>query len=65
MSRMTTCDVLGRIAEQYGERDIAIADYRKVKKPKEPLTLPTSTWRLAQIRLKATPGIADQTATAK
>ncbi len=45
--------VLGRIAEQYGERDIAIADYRKLEKPKEPLSLPTSTWRLAQIRLKA------------
>ena len=29
--------VLGRIAEQYGEREIAIADYRKLKKPKEPL----------------------------
>jgi tetratricopeptide (TPR) repeat protein/transglutaminase-like putative cysteine protease len=45
--------VLGRIAEQYGERDIAIADYRKLEKPKEVLTLPTSTWKLAQIRLKA------------
>ncbi len=55
--------VLGRIAEQYGERDIAIADYRKLEKPKEPLTLPTSTWRLAQIRLKAMG--ADETATAK
>ena len=45
--------VLGRIAEQYGERDIAIADYRKLEKPKEVLAIPTSTWRLAQIRLKA------------
>ena len=27
--------VLGRIAEQYGEREIAIADYRKLEKPKE------------------------------
>lgn len=45
--------VLGRIAEQYGERDIALADYRKLQKPKEPLSVPTSTWRLAQIRLKA------------
>jgi tetratricopeptide (TPR) repeat protein len=45
--------VLGRIAEQYGEREIAIADYRKMEKPKEPLAVPTSTWRLAQIRLKA------------
>ena len=55
--------VLGRIAEQYGERDIAIADYRKMEKPKEPLSLPTSTWRLAQMRLKAMR--ADETATAK
>jgi len=45
--------VLGRIAEQYGERDIAIADYHKLQKPKRVLAIPTSTWRLAQIRLKA------------
>ena len=45
--------VLGRIAEQYGERDIAIADYSRLKKPKEVLSLPTSTWQLAQRRLKA------------
>jgi tetratricopeptide (TPR) repeat protein/transglutaminase-like putative cysteine protease len=45
--------VLGRIAEQYGEREIAIADYRKMEKPKEVLSIPTSTWRLAQIRLRA------------
>jgi tetratricopeptide (TPR) repeat protein/transglutaminase-like putative cysteine protease len=45
--------VLGRIAEQYGERDIAIADYRKMKKPQEIITIPTSTWRLAQMRLTA------------
>jgi tetratricopeptide (TPR) repeat protein/transglutaminase-like putative cysteine protease len=45
--------VLGRIAEQYGEREIAIADYDKLKKPKEILAIPTSTWRLAQMRLKA------------
>ena len=45
--------VLGRIAEDFGERDIAIADYRKLEKPKEALAIPTSTWRLAQNRLKA------------
>lgn len=45
--------VLGRIAEQYGERDIAIADYRKLDKPKNTIQLPTSTWHLAQMRLKA------------
>lgn len=42
----------GRIAEQYGEREIAIADYRKLEKPKRPLEIPTSTYRLAQMRLK-------------
>jgi predicted Zn-dependent protease len=43
----------GRIAEQYGEREIAIADYRKLEKPKEVMDIPESTWRLAQMRLKA------------
>ncbi len=43
----------GRIAEQYGEREIAIADYRKLEKPKEILAIPTSSYRLAQMRLKA------------
>ncbi len=55
--------VLGRIAEQYGERDIAIADYRKLKKPDRILAIPTSTWRLAQMRLNAMG--ADQSASAK
>jgi tetratricopeptide (TPR) repeat protein/transglutaminase-like putative cysteine protease len=53
--------VLGRIAEQYGEREIAIADYRKLEKPKEVLALSTSTWELAQIRLKAM-GVEETTA---
>jgi tetratricopeptide (TPR) repeat protein len=43
---------LGRIAEQYGEREIAIADYRKLDKPKEILAIPTSSYTLAQARLK-------------
>jgi len=43
----------GLIAEQYGEREIAIADYRKLKQPKEPLEIPTSSYTLAQMRLKA------------
>jgi tetratricopeptide (TPR) repeat protein len=43
----------GRIAEQYGERDIAIADYRKLQKPKYTLEIPTSSYKLAQMRLKA------------
>ncbi len=45
--------VLGRIAEQYGERDSAIADYRKLKKPERVLAISTSTWQLAQMRLNA------------
>jgi transglutaminase-like putative cysteine protease/Flp pilus assembly protein TadD len=43
----------GLIAEQYGERDIAIADYRKLQKPKYILAIPESSWKLAQMRLKA------------
>jgi len=44
--------VLGRIAEQFGERETAINDYRKIEKPKSPFGLPTSSWQLAQNRLK-------------
>lgn len=54
----------GRIAEQYGERDIAIADYRKLEKPKEPLAIPTSSWELAQMRLKVLKADAAPTQTA-
>jgi transglutaminase-like putative cysteine protease len=43
----------GLIAEQLGERDIAIGDYRKLKLPKEPLEVPTSSYTLAQMRLRA------------
>jgi tetratricopeptide (TPR) repeat protein len=43
----------GRIAEQYGEREVAIADYRKLEKPKDPIVISTSTYQLAQDRLKA------------
>ena len=43
----------GRIAEQYGERDVAIADYRKLQKPKFALAIPISSYTLAQMRLKA------------
>ena len=43
----------GRIAEQYGERNVAIADYNRVTKPKNPLQVSNSSYRLAQIRLEA------------
>jgi tetratricopeptide (TPR) repeat protein len=51
----------GRIAEQYGERETAIADYRKLEKPKQALALSTSSYRLAQMRLKAM-GVTSETA---
>lgn len=43
----------GRIAEQYGERAIAVADYSRVAKPKYALTIPSSSYRLAQMHLQA------------
>lgn len=48
----------GRIAEQYGERDIALADYARVAKPKHDVEIPDSSYQLAQIHtaaLKAQP----------
>jgi hypothetical protein len=42
----------GRIAEQYGESQTAIADYDRVTKPKKAVSLPGSTYQLAQDRLK-------------
>ena len=43
----------GRIAEQFGARDVAMADYRKLQKPKIVTTISTSSYQLAQNRLKA------------
>jgi tetratricopeptide (TPR) repeat protein/transglutaminase-like putative cysteine protease len=43
----------GRIAEQYGERDVAISDYRRIAKPKDAMLIPTSSYQLAQNRTKA------------
>ncbi|MGH9497090.1 MAG: hypothetical protein ACRD3B_18995, partial [Candidatus Sulfotelmatobacter sp.] len=42
----------GRIAEQYGERDAALVDYGRVKKPKREADIPTASYRLAQIRIQ-------------
>ena len=42
----------GRIAEDYGERDVAIADYARVKKPKRPIEISDSSYLLAQTRLQ-------------
>jgi tetratricopeptide (TPR) repeat protein len=41
----------GRIAEQYGERETAIADYSRLAKPS--VEIPGSTYQLAQDRLQA------------
>lgn len=41
----------GRIAEQYGLRDAAIGDYKRIEKPTEMPQIPTSSWLLAQGRL--------------
>ena len=41
----------GRIAEDYGERDAALEDYKKVKEPSHPFWIPGSSYRLAQMRL--------------
>ncbi len=46
----------GRIAEQYGERDVALAGYAKVTKPKRAVDIPGSTYYLAQTRLQALRG---------
>ena len=42
----------GRIAEQYGERDIARADYAKVKPPEDASQAYQSSYELAQNRIK-------------
>jgi len=47
---------LGRIAEQYGEREVALADCAKVTTPKQALQIPNSSYRLAQNRLKVLQG---------
>jgi tetratricopeptide (TPR) repeat protein len=46
----------GRIAEQYGENQVAAADYARVTQPKQAIQIPGSSYRLAQMRLKAMPG---------
>ncbi len=43
----------GRIAEQYGERDAALANYARVTKPKRASEIPSSSYHLAQVRLQS------------
>ena len=42
----------GRIAEQYGERDAAMANYARVTKPKKAVEISDSSYHLAQARLQ-------------
>lgn len=42
----------GRIAEQYGEREIALANYAKVTPPPDPASEFDSTYRLARNRMR-------------
>jgi hypothetical protein len=51
---LTTGYAFGRIAEQNGERDVAMAIYKRVTKPKWPDAIPSSSYWLAQNRIKAT-----------
>ncbi len=52
----------GRVAEQYGEREIAAGDYSKVTKPKHSWQVPESTYWLAQVRIEALREAERQTA---
>jgi hypothetical protein len=47
------CYGFGRIAEQYREGEIAIADYKEVRKPQKTWQIPSSSYKLAQNRLAA------------
>lgn len=51
----------GRIAEQFGERDLAATDYNKVTAPKSAADIPGSTYLLAQRRLKVLAGAVPET----
>ncbi len=42
----------GRIAEQYGEPEVALGDYARVNKPKREEEVPTSSYWLAQNRIR-------------
>jgi transglutaminase-like putative cysteine protease/Flp pilus assembly protein TadD len=55
----------GRIAEQYGARDVAIANYNRVSKPKKSIEIPESTYRLAQLRLQALRSVSEQGASSQ
>ena len=43
----------GRIAEQYGEKEVALTDYGRVTKPKKDYQIPDSSYQLAQMHITA------------
>ena len=45
----------GRIAEQYGETEVARADYQQAKRPKKAAQVPSSSYQLAKNRLAGMP----------
>lgn len=55
----------GRIAEQYGMRDAAVAAYRRVEPPKRKAQIPSSSWTLAQRRLKILGAAPEKSAASK
>jgi tetratricopeptide (TPR) repeat protein len=48
----------GRIAEQYGEKEVAAEDYAKLKRPKIEEQIQGSSYALAQLRLQAMRAVA-------
>ncbi len=50
----------GIIAEQYGEREVAITDYSRAKKPDSEYDVAQSSYYLAQIRLRGLHASAEQ-----
>ncbi len=55
----------GRIAEQFGMRDAAVDAYRRVEAPKRKFAIDSSTWSLAQRRLKLLGSATEKPAVAK
>jgi predicted Zn-dependent protease len=51
---------LGRIADEYGEKEAALAAYNRVKRPTRPEMERDSTWSLAQERIRILSRDADR-----
>src|SRR5262249_53467679 len=50
----------GRIAEQYGLQETALADYARVTKPNEATKMPDSSYHLAAVRMQKMSGNGGQ-----